>query len=565
MLLFFMLTFLKKHHSFLFFLGWLTINIVQAGFTELIDDEAYYWVYSQFPAWGYFDHPPMIAMLIRAGYGIFGNELGVRLFVVLLNTATIYITRQLLSRRNDLFFYAVACTIVVAQIGGIIAAPDAPLIFTVALFFWLYKRFRDTTNIPNTLLLGVGMALMLYSKYHGVLIIACTLLSDLSLFKKYQTWLAAFVTLLLFTPHLYWQFEHGFPSIQYHLFERNASEYKISYTIEYLLGQIALAGPLMGWLLLWAALQFKAVSKPDRAMRFSLIGIYAFFLVMTFKGRVEANWTLPAFIPLMVLSHQFLNNGGHMQQKWLIKSVPLTLGLLFLVRIYLLSFVPPSGWIHKADEVHGNHTWVNAVKKEAGALPVIFTNSYQRASKYWFYAQSPTYSLNGVDYRRNNYNFWPVEDAMIGKKVMVVSRIHPSLDTACEHLIPNTDSLVSYVVEKFYAFSRVMITDKTEPVLQNGMFSGSFNIQSPENYLAIYRRLQKDEAGLVVSFFTDKKPPIYIPIPFSMSEVDSVTRQLSINVPVSLPSDKYLARIGIASSIPGFYTLNSTSYEFDVK
>lgn len=560
-----MLTFLKKHHSFLFFLGWLTINIVQAGFTELIDDEAYYWVYSQFPAWGYFDHPPMIAILIKAGYGIFGNELGVRLFVVLLNTATIYITRQLLSRRNDLLFYAVACTIVVAQIGGIIAAPDAPLIFTVALFFLLYKRFRENDTIPNTLLLGLGMALMLYSKYHGVLIIFCTLLSDLSLFKKYQTWLAAFVTLFLFAPHLYWQFEHGFPSVQYHLFERNASGYKFSYTIEYLLGQIALTGPLMGWLLLWAAVQFKAGSKPERAMRFSLIGIYAFFLVMTFKGRVEANWTLPAFIPLMVLSHQFLNNGGHMQQKWLIKSVPLTLGLLFLVRIYLLSFVPPSGWIHKADEVHGNRTWVNAVEKEAGDLPVIFTNSYQRASKYWFYAERPTYSLNGVDYRRNNYNFWPVEDSMMGKKVMIISRIHPSLDTAFEHLIPKTDSLASYISERFYAFSRVMITENAEPVLQNGVFSGSFKIRSPETYLGLFRQLEKDQAGLVVSFFADKKPPIHIPVPFSMGDVDSVLQQISIHVPVSLRPDKYLARIGIATSIPGFYSLNSTSYEFEIK
>lgn len=272
-----MLTFVRKHHSLLFFLGWLTINIIQAGFTELIDDEAYYWVYSRFPDWGYFDHPPMIAILIKLGYGIFGNALGVRLFAVLLNTASIYITRQLLPKQNDFLFYAVASTIAVAQIGGIIAAPDAPLIFSIALFFLLYKRFREKLNITNTLLLGAGMALMLYSKYHGVLIIFFTLLSDLSLFKKYHTYLAGLVTLLLFMPHLYWQYTHGLPSVQFHLFERNASEYKISYTIEYLLGQIALTGPLMGWLLLWAAIQFKPVSKAERAMKFSLAGIYAFF------------------------------------------------------------------------------------------------------------------------------------------------------------------------------------------------------------------------------------------------------------------------------------------------
>lgn len=335
-----MFTLVRKNHCLLFFLTWFSINFIQAGLTELIDDEAYYWVYSRFPAWGYFDHPPMIAMLIKAGYGLFGNALGVRLFVVLLNTATIFIARQLIPQKNDLLFYAVACTVAVAQIGGIIAAPDAPLIFSVALFFLLYKRFREYGNIANTLLLALSMALMLYSKYHGVLIIFFTLLSDLSLFRKYQTYLAGLFTLLLFLPHLYWQYTHGMPSVQYHLFERNASEYKLSYTIEYLLGQIALTGPLMGWLLLWAALQFKPKTPLERAMKCSLAGIYAFFLLMTFKGRVEANWTLTAFIPLMVLSHQFLNNSLLPQQKWLLKSVPLTLALILLVRIYLLSFFP---------------------------------------------------------------------------------------------------------------------------------------------------------------------------------------------------------------------------------
>ena len=560
-----MFTLVRKHHCLLFFLTWLIINLIQAGFTELIDDEAYYWVYSQFPAWGYFDHPPMIAMLIKAGYGLSGNALGVRLFAVLLNTATIFITRQLIPRKNDLLFYAVACTVAVAQIGGMIAAPDAPLIFTVALFFLLYKRFRENTSLLNTLLLGAGMALMLYSKYHGILIIFFTLLSDLSLFKKYQTWLAALFTLLLFFPHLYWQYTHGMPSVQYHLFERNASEYKISYTIEYLLGQIALTGPLMGWLLLWAALQFKPSTPVERAMKYSLAGIYAFFLLMTFKGRVEANWTLPAFIPLMVLGHQFLNNPWLHEQKWLIKSVPLTLLLILLTRIYLLSFFPATGWFHKADEVHGNRVWVKAVEERAGGTPVVFINSYQRASKYWFYAQNPTYSLNGVDYRRNNYNFWPVEDSMMGKKVMAIARCHPQLDQAFDDPIPHTDSLVSFTSAKFFAFSRVMVEATKKPVLQNHSFTGSFSIQSPLNYLPVYKQLEDGQAFFVVSFFADKKEPVHIRVPFSLKEVDAGLQQLSINVPVSLRPDKYIARIGISTSIPGFYSLNSTSYEFDVK
>ena len=128
--------FFNRHHRALFYGAWLLINIIQAANTELFDDEAYYWIYSRFPGWGYFDHPPMIALLIKAGYSIFDNELGVRLFIVLLNTATIFIIEQLTDKKNPLLFYAIASSVGIAHLGGMIAVPDIPLLFFSAAFFW---------------------------------------------------------------------------------------------------------------------------------------------------------------------------------------------------------------------------------------------------------------------------------------------------------------------------------------------------------------------------------------------------------------------------------------------
>ena len=71
--------FFRKNHRFLFYSSWIILGLIQSRFTELLDDEAYYWVYSKFLDWGYFDHPPMVALLIKLGYSIFQNELGVRL------------------------------------------------------------------------------------------------------------------------------------------------------------------------------------------------------------------------------------------------------------------------------------------------------------------------------------------------------------------------------------------------------------------------------------------------------------------------------------------------------
>src|SRR5512144_3013452 len=61
------------------------LRLVAAAFTPLTFDEAYYWTWSKHLAGGYYDHPPMVAFVIRAGTMIAGDtELGVRLVSILL-------------------------------------------------------------------------------------------------------------------------------------------------------------------------------------------------------------------------------------------------------------------------------------------------------------------------------------------------------------------------------------------------------------------------------------------------------------------------------------------------
>ena len=55
--------------------------------------------------------------------------------------------------------------------------------------------------------------------------------------------MAGVIALLFFTPHLLWQYQHDWISFRYHLFESNVNPYKFSFTLEYVGGQILLAGP----------------------------------------------------------------------------------------------------------------------------------------------------------------------------------------------------------------------------------------------------------------------------------------------------------------------------------
>src|ERR1700730_8069426 len=153
--------------------------------TGLFDDEAYYWVYSRFLDWGYFDHPPMIALLIKIGYAIFPNELGVRLLVAILSTASLWLIEKLLNEKNDKLFYGIALSMAVLQLGGIIAVPDIPLLFFTTLFFIVYKRFVANPNLLNCIWTGFCIALLFYSKYHGFLVVVFTLASNPRLLLRF--------------------------------------------------------------------------------------------------------------------------------------------------------------------------------------------------------------------------------------------------------------------------------------------------------------------------------------------------------------------------------------------
>ena len=58
-------------------LALVALRLVSATWTPLTFDEAYYWMWSKHLAFGYYDHPPAVAYVIRAGTMIAGDtELG---------------------------------------------------------------------------------------------------------------------------------------------------------------------------------------------------------------------------------------------------------------------------------------------------------------------------------------------------------------------------------------------------------------------------------------------------------------------------------------------------------
>ena len=160
--------------------AWWVLNLLQAAFTGLANDEAYYWYYSRHLDWGYFDHPPMVALLIWLSSWAPGL-LEIRFFSTLLQPLYLLLfwhaIRPAAATRRDAVLYVLLCfSQPLLQLYGFLAVPDAPLMFSTALFLWSYRRFHRSASLGNAALMGLSVALLGYSKYHGALVVALVLL-----------------------------------------------------------------------------------------------------------------------------------------------------------------------------------------------------------------------------------------------------------------------------------------------------------------------------------------------------------------------------------------------------
>lgn len=408
------------------FLGlWTLINIIQASFVEVHADEAYYWVYSRFLDWGYFDHPPMVALFIKIGDALFPSTLGLRLLTVITSTLSVYLLWKIVSQyaQNIKLFILLFLSIVLFHVYGFITSPDAPLFFFTVLFLYVYQRYVAADKFKWTFLLALVIAGMLYSKYHAILILFFTILSNFKLLKRPSFWFVVGISIIAYIPHIWWQIQNNYPSFNYHVIDRSSAYYKFSFTTEYIIAQLALAGPLVGWYMYKSAITLKPAEGDAfmRAVKFNCIGIFIFFLISTLKGRVEAHWTLPAMICLLIIAYVAM--ARYSVPKWFERLAIVNILLIVLVRLILIIPIDALRKVKVIDYYFGNQTWAKEIQTRAGDAPVIFSNSFQIPSRYNFYTRSTKgFGYDSRYYRKNQYDIWPLEDSLRNKRVYVVEQ-----------------------------------------------------------------------------------------------------------------------------------------------
>ena len=435
-------------HPYLVF--WLLLNLVQAHFTELIHDEAYYWFFAQDLDWGYFDHPPAIAIPIWLGGLFFKFELGVRLFIVLMSTATLWLIWKTIDGDDPRLFFVLAFSTVIIHIGGFIAVPDIPLVFFAALFFYFFKQYLEKDSWWMALWIALAVTGMAYSKYQGVLVVLFAMLPNLKLLRRPSLWLIPVLVMALYVPHILWQSEHEFQTFRYQFIDRSNVPYKFEFFINYILGQILIFGPFISFLLFPAAVKFKAVTDFERTMKWCFYGFFGFFLLQSIKMRIEPNWTVITAVTVFYMGYYFIKN-REKQERWAYKLLVPSLALIFLFRVFMMYNFLPGGWL-KRNEFHDWDTWAERIAEKAGDLPVVFHNTFQKPSKYMFYARKFAHATNYVDYAGKEYDLKiKTEEELQGKTVF---RIH---DYGSDSLDAVTQLIKYDVVPDFRYFNRVKI------------------------------------------------------------------------------------------------------------
>ena len=395
---------------------WWACNLLQAGLTELANDEAYYHMFAERLAWGYFDHPPVTALLVWAGERLFGGELGVRFFFTVLQPLYLWILWRLVrpadaDRRDAALFTVVSASTLMLQLYGFIAVPDGPLMFTTALFLLTFKWFSENRR-RAWLWMGIAMALMAYSKYHGALVVLFALAANPRQLLRPALYSSGAVALLLLVPHLVWQYEHDWASFAYHLSGRN-SVFRPGYVVEFLANVLVVFNPFFVPLYVQAWRKVKPQTPVGRALKLLPVAFIVFFMLSSLRGYVQPQWVIVSCFGLVCVLFAYARRHPR-TRRYVMRAGGVTVGLIVLVRLVMI-FNP----LGIRFEVFNNPESYAAIAAEADGRPVVFRYGYAVAAKYAFYTGGEAYCQPNIRYRTHQWQFRDDDSQFIGREVLV--------------------------------------------------------------------------------------------------------------------------------------------------
>jgi 4-amino-4-deoxy-L-arabinose transferase-like glycosyltransferase len=297
-------------------LALVALRLVAAAFTPITFDEAYYWMWSKSLAGGYYDHPPMVAYVIRAGTMIAGDtELGVRLVSILLALPMSYAVYRsaaiLFGGARVAATSAILLNVtLMAAVGTLIVTPDAPLLVASSFVLFFLAKVLETGRGAWWLAVGAAVGAALLSKYTA-LFFGLAILIWLVAVPKLRRWfispwpyLGGVVALAVFAPVILWNRDHQWVSFLKQFGRARIEDFRPAFIAELIPTQVSFATPLvfiLGVMGLYALALRRAGASASRVLVETMVWtIVAYFVWHSLHARVEANWFAPVYPAFVV-------------------------------------------------------------------------------------------------------------------------------------------------------------------------------------------------------------------------------------------------------------------------
>ncbi len=417
-----------RHFIFLIFSITLVRLIITLLF-NLVPQEAYYWLYSQRPALGYFDHPPVCSYTIGIFTLIFGNnEFAVRLGMIIYSIGTaafLFLLARKVFQENLLAFRTVMFLnlTIFFNIHSIVATPDAPLLFfwSGSMFFF-YKALFEKESYANWIIGGIFSGLAIYSKYTGIFLFA-SLFSALIFSKKWKIlfspkpYLAIIVAVIVFSPVIYWNYQNDWASFLFQSKNRaqNIGSFTLNYFFQLVASQLYELTPLFFVFGIIVGVitirKITTIAESRRFLFFFSFPTICFFFLVSLSSLVKMNWILPAYLSMIILIVDYSSKLTPNKLR-IVRVVGIPTSILFILLNFLLIVYPIvpiekgdtwTGWKEVAEKITELKNQFDKQKKT-----FIFSNDYKIPAELSFYTgfKDDILSANVYGEPALQFDFW---------------------------------------------------------------------------------------------------------------------------------------------------------------
>jgi 4-amino-4-deoxy-L-arabinose transferase-like glycosyltransferase len=371
-------------------------------------DEAYYWRWSQHLAAGYWDHPPLIAFVIRAGTALFGQTVvGVRFGALLLSlvaTWAVWRSAALLLQSSSLGLLAALffnLTLMV-NVEGMVATPDAPAMAFSALFLFALAKLTTTGRGAWWIFAGAAAGFAMLSKYTapflglGALLWLVAVPEERRWLRSPWPYFGAGLALFLFLPNLVWNSGNDWITFSRQFGRAGTGGLTGRYLLEFLGGQIALATPFIFVLGLMGAARSTRAGLADPRLGLIaalLLPATLYFLWHSLHDRVQGNWPSFLYPVFSVAAAAAWHMRGRVASIARKLAIPVAVVLLGFVYVQALTGIVPLARDPVNRQLAINYApvaaQIDALRKAQGA-GAILTTGYAQTGWLSFYLPSNT-------------------------------------------------------------------------------------------------------------------------------------------------------------------------------